>query len=128
MHAYVILLLLPLIGIVVFWLFPLALAIPVYLVILLVSGLMYWAIVRSMRRRTAFDEDGLTGSEATVISRFDSYGEAQYMVRVRGELWRADSRDELKPGETVRVLSVNGFVLLVERATAEHPSQRAERS
>ena len=76
MHAYVILLLLPLIGIVVFWLFPLALAIPVYLVILLVSGLMYWAIVRSMRRRTAFDEDGLTGAEATVISRFDSYGEA----------------------------------------------------
>ena len=49
-------------------------------------------------------------------------------MRVRGELWRADYRDDLKPGESVRVLSVNRFVLLVERATAEHPSQQADRS
>ena len=69
MHPYIILLLLPLIGIVVFWLLPLPLAIMVYLVILALSGLLYWVIARAMRKRSKYGIEGLIGSEARVVSK-----------------------------------------------------------
>jgi membrane protein implicated in regulation of membrane protease activity len=126
MHPYIILLLLPLIGIVVFWLLPLSLAIPVYLVILLASGLMYWAIVRAMKKRSKNGVEGLIGAEARVVSKLGPHAEAQYRVKVRGELWSANSRDDLKPDETVKVLSVNGLTLVVGKNTAEQPSSLAK--
>lgn len=52
--------------------------------------------------------------------------EAQYRVKVRGELWSANSRDDLKPDETVKVLSVKRFTLVVGKNTAEQPSSRAK--
>jgi membrane protein implicated in regulation of membrane protease activity len=119
MHPYIILLLLPLIGIVVFWLLPIPLAIPVYLVILLVSSLMYWTIVRALKKRAKNGVEGLIGTEARVVSKLGSHDAAQYMVRVRGELWSANSRDDLKPDETVTVLSVDGLTLIVDKNSAE---------
>lgn len=119
MHPYIILLLLPLIGVVVFWLLPLSLAIPVYLVVLLASGLMYWTIVRAMKERPKYGAEGLIGAEARVVFKLGPHDEAQYMVRVRGELWSANSRDDLKPDETVKVLSVNGLTLIVGKNSAE---------
>jgi membrane-bound serine protease (ClpP class) len=119
MHPYLILLLLPLIGIVVFLLFPLPVAIPVYLVILLISGLMYWVIVRAMKKRSKVGIEGLIGAEARVLSKLGPHDEAQYMVRVRGELWSANSRDDLKPDETVKILSVSGLTLVVGKNSAE---------
>jgi membrane protein implicated in regulation of membrane protease activity len=113
MHPYIIFLLLPLIGIIVFWLLALPQAIIVYLVILLGSGLLYWVIVRAMKKRSKYGVEGLIGSEARVISKLSPHDEAQYMVRVRGELWNANSRDELKPDETVQVLAVSGLTLVV---------------
>jgi membrane protein implicated in regulation of membrane protease activity len=127
MHPYIILLLLPLIGIVVFWLFPLPQAILAYIVILLVSGLLYWVIARAMKKRSRYDSEGLIGAEAMVVSKLGPRDEAQYLVKVRGELWSADSHDELKPGETVRILSVSGLILLVGKATAETSPLRANR-
>jgi membrane protein implicated in regulation of membrane protease activity len=126
MHPYIILLLLPLIGIVVFWLLPLPLAIPVYLVILLASGLMYWTIVRAMEKRSKYGLEGLIGAEARVISKLGPHDDAQYMVRVRGELWSANSHDDLKPHETIKVLSVNGLTLVVGKNSAEQPSSQAK--
>ncbi len=95
MHPYLIILLLPLIGIIVFWLMPLYLAIPVYLVILLISGLLYWAIVRAMKRRPYTGSEGLIGEEARVVTKSGSHDAAEYIVSVRGELWSANSRDDL---------------------------------
>jgi len=74
MHPYIILLLLPLIGIVVFWLLPLPLSIPIYLVILLASGLMYWTIVRAMKKRSKNGVEGLIGAEARVVLDFELAG------------------------------------------------------
>ena len=128
MHPYIILLLLPLIGIVVFWLLPLPLAIPVYLVILLVSGLLYWIIARAMKKRSKYGLEGLIGAEARVVSKLGPHDEAQYMVRVRGELWSANSRDDLKPDETVKILSVNGLILLVGKTGVEPSIPQSEKS
>jgi len=126
MHAYIILLLLPLIGIVVFWLLPLPLAITVYLVILVASGLMYRTIVRAMKKRSKYGAEGLIGSEARVVSKLGPHEQAQYMVRVRGELWSANSRDNLNPDETVKVLSVNGLTLVVGKNSSDQPLSHAK--
>lgn len=108
-------LLLPLIGIVVFWIFPLRYAIPIYLFILLISGLMYWAIIRAIRRIPRTGPEGLIGAEAVVVSRARPGDEARYIVRLEGELWSANSPDDLKPGETVIVTSLDGLLLMVQR-------------
>jgi membrane protein implicated in regulation of membrane protease activity len=126
MHPYIILLLLPLIGIVVFWLLPLPPAILVYLIILLASGLMYWTIVRAMEKHSKYGVEGLIGAEARVVSKLGPDDDAQYMVRVRGELWSANSHDDLKPHETIKVLSVNGLTLEVGKNSAEQSSSQAK--
>jgi len=126
MHPYIILLLLPLIGIVVFWLLPLTQAILAYIVILAVSGLLYWVIARAMKRGSKYGVEGLVGAEVRVVSKLGPHDEAQYMVRVHGELWSANSRDDLKSDETVKVLSVNGLTLVVGKNSAEQPSSQAK--
>jgi membrane protein implicated in regulation of membrane protease activity len=119
--------LLPIIGIIVFWLLPLGQAIPVYLVILVMSGLMYWAIIRAMRKRHENGAESLVGNKASVVSRLSPQEEAQYIVRVRGELWSANSDDDLKPGETVKILSVDGLTLQVSRQAVGPPTSPAKK-
>ncbi len=108
-------LLFPLFGLTVFLVMPLGLAIPVYLVILLVSGLMYWAILRALRRRPESGAQSLIGTEAKVVSKLGPQDEAQYQVKIRGELWSAHSHDKLEPGDTVSITSVDGLMLTAKR-------------
>jgi len=124
MHPYIILLLLPVIGIVVFWLLPLPLAIVAYTLILLLSGVLYWVIARAMRKSSKYDMESLVGTEARVVSKSRPEDEAQYMVRVRGELWRANSSDSLERGDTVKVLSVSGLTLQVGKTTGDQAQAR----
>lgn len=124
MHPYIILLLLPLIGIVVFWFLPLPQAIFAYLVVLLLSGVLYWVIARTMKNRSKYGLEGLIGAEARVVSKLGPHDYAQYMLRVHGELWTANSNDELKLDETVKTLSVSGLTLMVAKVDAEpYPKQ-----
>ncbi len=115
MHHFVVILILmlPLIGIGVFWLLPLAAAIPIYLGILLVSGLMYWGLTILMRRQPSYGEEALVGTRAVVVSKLKPGAQGQYVVKVRGELWNANSQDDLKPGDTVRIAAASGLTLTV---------------
>jgi membrane protein implicated in regulation of membrane protease activity len=106
-------LLLPVFGIVVFWLFPLSLAIPIYMVILAISGLMYWAIVRAIRKIPRANLS-FVGDKAIVASRLGPRDRSQYMVEVHGELWGANSPDELRIGESVIITDARGTVLTVK--------------
>jgi membrane protein implicated in regulation of membrane protease activity len=107
-------LLLPILGIVVFWLFPLNIAIPVYIAILIISGLMYWAIIRAIRKIPR-RSPSFVGDKARVVSRLGPKDEAQYMVEVHGELWSANSYDVLNVGDMVTITSVKGIVFSVHR-------------
>jgi membrane protein implicated in regulation of membrane protease activity len=107
-------LLLPVFGIVVFWLFPLNFAIPIYIVILVISGLMYWAVIRAIRKIPR-ESPSFVGDEAIVVSRLGPLDEAQYMVEVHGELWGANSPDVLNVGETVIITNAKGIILSVRR-------------
>jgi membrane protein implicated in regulation of membrane protease activity len=124
MHPYIILLSLPLIGIVAFWLLPLPLALPVYLVILLVSGLMYWLVARTMKKRPTYGVEALIGAEARVVSKLGPHADAQYLVKVRGEIWSANSRDDLQPDEMVRISSVYGLTLQIRKITGDQPQTK----
>ena len=108
-------LLLPLIGIVVFWLLPPSSAIPVYLAILLASAGMYWAILRAIKRTPTTGATGLKGTSGRVVSRLKPSDESQYLVEADGELWSANSADTLQPGDEVRIVDVKGIRLEVAR-------------
>jgi len=111
---------LPIVGIIVFFLFRPGVAVPIYLVILLASGLVYWSLARAMRRRPKTGREGLMGATARVVARVQLGSSAQYLVRTQGELWGADSPDTLKEGELVTVTGIDGLKLRVRRITGSH--------
>lgn len=118
------LLLMPVVGLPVFWLVPLSFAIPAYIVIVLISGVLYWLIAISMRKRPETGAESLPGTEAEVVSKLSPGHGAQYLVRSQGELWSARSADVLELGETVRIAALRGISLVVERRNnGSHPDQ-----
>jgi membrane protein implicated in regulation of membrane protease activity len=104
-------LLMPIAGLVVFWLFPLPIAAPIYAVILAASLILYRAAMKAMRCPVKTGKQGMIGEVGTVIS--SSNGEC--LIRVHGELWRATCTRPLHKSESVRVVAVTGLSLQVQR-------------
>src|SRR2546427_365116 len=71
-------------------------------------------VVRSRRWRRAAGEGEVIGSQGVAIAQMAAGAEG--MVRVHGELWKAESSKPLQEGETVRILRVEGLKLYVEPA------------
>jgi membrane protein implicated in regulation of membrane protease activity len=91
-------LLLPFFSLPVFWLWRLSLALPVYLVILLLSVWVYYYTIAAMRRKVAVGPETLLYSRGEVVSA----PAGGLRVRVQSELWSASSADELKLGDSIR--------------------------
>lgn len=122
-------LLMPLLALPVFWLVPAGPAATIYSFIVVVSGLLYWFIIRSMRQPVVTGAEGLVGTEVEVVSRLGAVSNARYLVRSRGELWSAGSAHPLQPGERVSVTAVNGITLVVSRPdTGANPSSPGHNS
>jgi membrane protein implicated in regulation of membrane protease activity len=108
------LMLLPLVALPVFWFLPLRWAIPVYVFSLLLSGLMFRVMRKTMRRPVATGAESLIGKDAEVISiSRPDYG-APYMVQVENVMWSAVSFDDLQPGEIVMITAVESNKLIVK--------------
>jgi membrane protein implicated in regulation of membrane protease activity len=120
-------LVLPLFGIVVFWILPFGTALPIYLFILLISGLMYWFIVRAMLRRPTTGGEGLVGSIARVTAVARQGDEGQYLVKIEGEIWSANSSEKLTTGENVKVNSIDGLILNVQSLKALRDNLRSSK-
>jgi membrane protein implicated in regulation of membrane protease activity len=118
---------LPLIGIIVFWLLPIGIAIPSYLGILLISGLMYWAILRAIKTTPVTGASGLVGNKGIVVSKLGPSDEAQYLVEADGELWSANSSDTLERGEMVSIVGVDGIRLVVKHIGSNPQTDENER-
>jgi len=104
-------LLLPVLGLVAFWLWPLSVAAPVYAGILALSLLFYYLIMQAMRRPVVTGAEDIlrkTGKVLEVRGR-------KICVRVRGEIWNAESSDRLHVGDEVRITARDGLVLRVQR-------------
>lgn len=101
---------LPVIGLILFWIFPLPVALPLYLMILTVSLLMYKAIMDAMKIPVKTGSEGLIGKKGSFVG---SNLQGNF-VQIHGELWNAESTEQFEAGDEVRVISVNGLHLKVE--------------
>lgn len=79
-------------------------------------------VLRSRKWRTATGREELVGSNGTVTTALQAGAEG--MVRVHGELWRAESSQPVQEGKMVKVLRVEGLKLYVEPAEAASPATK----
>ena len=71
-------------------------------------------VLRSREWKTATGKEELIGAQGIAVGRLSAGAEG--LVRVHGELWRAESSRPVQEGETVRILRVEGLKLYVEPA------------
>lgn len=101
----------PILALPMFWLLPVAPAVLLYLVILGLSGWLYYVMFKVMRKPRASGAETLIDCCGKVI---DIEGGFPH-VRVGNELWKAESRDPLHDHDTVKVIGRDGLTLLVRR-------------
>jgi membrane protein implicated in regulation of membrane protease activity len=106
----------PVLGLVLFWILPMAVALPLYAVIVLGSVAAYVAAIRAMRNpvRTGWRE--LEREAGVVVAVHD--GEAQ--VSLHGEIWRAMAAEPLHPGDRIEVVGKGPGLAL--RVAVQHDS------
>ncbi len=115
-------LLLPIFGLAVFWIWPLSVAAPIYGVLVLFSAFFYFAIMRAMRRSVQTGHKGLIHQKAHVVEALNPEGR----VRVHGELWKAVSLGRLNKGEQAEVISVEGLTLNVQKWVQDRQGNKSE--
>ncbi|HTF25241.1 MAG TPA: nodulation protein NfeD [Candidatus Limnocylindria bacterium] len=71
-------------------------------------------VLRSRRWKSVTGKEELIGAPGIAVAQLSAGSEG--MIRVHGELWRAESSRPVQEGETVRVLRVEGLKLYVEPA------------
>jgi len=110
-----ILILLPLIALILFFLLPPAqatfISVPFFLVFLWLA----WVMWKDFRRQVSTGIEGLVGSRAQVVSK-TMYGAK---VSLKGELWDAICSGELSVGETVQVTGLERMKLIVHKEKEE---------
>jgi membrane-bound serine protease (ClpP class) len=79
-------------------------------------------VLRSRKWKTATGREELIGSSGTVTTELKAGAEG--MVRVHGELWRAQSSEPVAEGKTVRVTKVEGLKLYVEPVEIASPAAK----
>ncbi|MGH8086618.1 MAG: NfeD family protein [Lysobacter sp.] len=86
-----------------------------------------WLALRARDRPVTTGIDELVGHSATALDDFSGHGR----VRIRGEVWQADSNVPVVRGQTLRVLALDGLVLRVapiDTATPPHTPVTGDRS
>jgi membrane-bound serine protease (ClpP class) len=112
-------LMLPVLGLPVFWLLPLSQALPVYGVILALSILVYVYVMRAMRHPVETGAEEILHSTGKVVE----VGPKDVSVRVHSEMWRATSTEKLKPGDRVEIIGIEGLKLRVRKSVASPAPQ-----
>jgi len=104
------LLLLPVLALPVFWIWPLEIALPVYGVAAAASLGVYALVVWALRAPLRHGPQTLVGATGKIVD----IGERCVTLRVGGELWLANVRGTpLSPGEDAVVIAVDGLRLTV---------------
>jgi len=107
-------LLMPLFGLALFWVLPLPIAVPAYLLVLIASAWLFYKVVQAMKLPVYVGSEALLGQEVEVVAQADTFCRARYLVRHGGELWSAISEGQLNPGEKARIVSFEGTMPRVE--------------
>ncbi|ASJ01839.1 nodulation protein NfeD [Thermococcus profundus] len=92
----------------------------IIIVITLLLGLFFAfgvaAVVRDRRRKAQTGKEEMIGEVGKVVQELNPEG----MIKIRGELWKAESktREPIKVGENVRVVGMRGLTLIVVKEGA----------
>ena len=105
------LLLMPILGLPIFLLWPLSVAAPSYIAVLLLSGWLYYYVVLAMRRPVETGSDEILHSIGQVVGLDKRFAR----VRVHSEVWNAESPDKLRKGDLVTIEKLDGLMLTVRR-------------
>lgn len=108
-----IILLMPILSLVLFWIFPFSEAFPIYTAISIASGFIYLAIMRAMKRRSQIGPGSMIGNSVEVLKRITPGSTGQ--VLVGGEIWEAKSDHILRKGDRGKIAAVNGLTLKVRK-------------
>jgi len=100
---------LPVVTLMLFFFFPTAQATYLFVPLFLSSLWLAWVTWKDKRRPVLTGIEGLMGGKAQVVSKTMDGAK----VSMRGELWIAESSDELSVGETVRVTGFERMKLVV---------------
>ena len=108
-------LMMPLFGLALFVFLPWWTALPLYLLISVVSLLIYTKIIKALHAPVATGREGMIGKEAEVVSAVAPHGahESRGLISYHGELWGATSEERFRPGERVRIIGVEGTQAIV---------------
>ncbi len=78
-------------------------------------------VLKSRKWKSSTGREELLGEQGVVTTAVPAGGEG--MIRIHGELWRANSSQDIQQGTRVRVLRVNGLRLEIEPAVGGVPSE-----
>jgi membrane protein implicated in regulation of membrane protease activity len=109
-------LLLPIVALPVFWMLPPTLSVPIYSVVVLVSGWVYWYAVKAMRLPLVSEDVQLTRAVGTVVGR---QSHRLWRIEILGECWLADSPERLQEGDQVKITGRDGLTLHVRKLSSE---------
>ena len=126
------LLIMPVVGLGLFAVLPLSIALPAYLVLTAISLLVYWSIMRAMHRPVTTGPEGMIGARAEAVTDLSPTGRGRY----KGELWQAvaasrPSTDSgtgsvrgagqpIPAGSRVTIVSVDGMRVQVQPTRQYH--------
>lgn len=110
------LLMLPVVGLGLFAVLPLPVALPAYLALTAISLLMYWSVMRAMHRPVTTGPEGMIGGRAEAVTDLSPTGR----VRYRGELWQAVAGEPIPAGSRVTIVSVDGMRVQVQPIRQHH--------
>lgn len=100
----------PLLALPLFMFLPFGAALPLYLGVVLGTGLVYFKIVAAMKSKVQTGMEGMRGSEAVVVEEINPEGR----VRFGNEIWDATAQGEKFPkGKKVRIFGYQGLKLVV---------------
>ena len=106
----------PLLGLLLFHFLPWGTALPIYLVILVIAAFCYIIMFQSMRAKAKTGLKAMIGGEALVMEDIDPEGK----VKIKDELWAATAGGKkIGVGEKVRIVKIQGMVLVVENLAEE---------
>jgi membrane protein implicated in regulation of membrane protease activity len=103
------LLLVVLFGWILFLLLSWQIALPLYVIGIIISLTVYWKIIQAQRRRPVIGKRAMIGDQAVVIRVDGDNVEVEY----EGEIWRAISSQPLQVDQKVTIEGVEGIILKV---------------
>lgn len=110
----------PVLGLILFELWPLSTALPIYIVLTAISLVFDVIMIRAMRRRARTGFEEMLGNHARVLSWQGSGGK----VTCHGEIWSARSREpeNWEKGQDALIEQVEGLVLVVRDPSSTGPA------